>query len=155
MKSILFIAVLLLSSQTAHSLSVQKIYNALNGNDENVLKNQITWVQKYAPAEMKNAYLGALYMKQASFQWTPWSKWDYFSKGKNLLENEIQSNKTNVEMRFLRLMVQENAPSIVGYSDNVKADAKLIMEQFSKQTAELQKIIKGYAKQSDALKSLK
>ena len=38
MKSILFIAVLILSSQTAHSLSVQKIYNALNGNDENVLK---------------------------------------------------------------------------------------------------------------------
>ncbi len=139
----------------ANATSIQKIYNALNGNDENVLKNQITWVQKYAPTEMKNAYLGALYMKQASFQWTPWSKWDYFSKGKNLLEKEIQGNKTNVEMRFLRLMVQENAPSIVGYSDNIKSDAKLIIEQFSKQSVELQKIIKGYAKQSDALKTLK
>lgn len=136
------------------SNTIQKTYAALNSKEESEITNQIQWLKKNETSSMKTAYIAALTMKQASFQWTPWSKWSYFTTGRDMLEKEIKKNSANVEMRFLRLMIQENAPSIVGYSAQIGEDAKLIKAEINKQSTELQSVIRAYAKQSSALASL-
>ena len=64
-------------------------------------------------------------MKQAGFKFLPTKKLSLFIEGKNLLENAIAKHPKNVEMKLLRLMIQENAPRFLGYSDNCTKDAAI------------------------------
>jgi 1-aminocyclopropane-1-carboxylate deaminase/D-cysteine desulfhydrase-like pyridoxal-dependent ACC family enzyme len=90
-------------------------------------------------------------MKSASLKVTPKDKLEVFKKGKDLLEKAITANKKNTEYRFLRLMIQENAPKILKYSSNINEDATWIKEHYSKCSAEIIQAIKNYAAQSVVL----
>ncbi len=55
------------------------------------------------------------------------SKFDYFNRGKALIEKAIQKDFYNPEIRFLRYSVQAEVPWVVGYSSNLEEDAKIIL----------------------------
>ena len=56
----------------------------------------------------------------------PVNKVSYFNKGKKVLEEALAIAPDNVELRYLRLTLQENVPSFLGYSDRIKEDRAFI-----------------------------
>ncbi len=99
----------------------------------------------------QKAYYGAILMKSAEFQKTPSDKLKKFKQGKELLENVIGSNPTNTEYRFLRLIIQENAPKLLKYNSNISEDVKLIQDNYPKLSKEIKTAIVNYSKTSSNL----
>ena len=56
----------------------------------------------------------------------PVNKFSYFNKGKKILEDALALSPENVELRYLRLTLQENVPSLLGYSDRITEDRAFI-----------------------------
>ncbi len=96
----------------------------------------------------KTIYLGALLVKKAELLKDPQRKLFYYKEGRNILENEINKDPSNPEFRFIRLIIQENAPTFLKYNKNLNEDCILINEHYKKTTLSLQKIIKDYSKNS-------
>lgn len=67
------------------------------------------------------------------------------------LEAIIKSNPNNIELRLIRLSVQENIPKIVGYRGSLKDDKVFILTNYSKQNAELKNYIKKFVMQSKTI----
>lgn len=66
-------------------------------------------------------------------------------EGINLIEGAINKSKDNVEIRWIRLTIQENTPKIVGYKKNIEEDMKFIKANLSKsKDPELKNMINGY-----------
>jgi hypothetical protein len=75
------------------------------------------------------AYLGALQAIWANHVFNPISKLGTFKKGKKNIEQAIKKEPDNVELRFIRLSVQKNVPSFLGYKSNINEDTKFIKEK--------------------------
>lgn len=106
----------------------------------------------FSVSDDQQAYLGAIGMKTAEYQKSPGDKLKKFREGKVLLEKAIQIHPDNVEYRFLRLMIQENAPGILKYNTNIKEDVSLIKENISKASKEIKTAITNYSGVSENLK---
>lgn len=79
---------------------------------------------------ISRGYRGMYYMLKARYSYNPVSKLSSFSKGRKLLEGAITSDPANVELRFLRLSVQLNAPSFLDYNDDIEQDKKTIVSLY-------------------------
>lgn len=113
-------------------------------------------IQQYETQDenpLLSAYIGTLYLKLASLPATPRERMQYFRKGKTLLDHEIESHPTYVEMRFLRLMFQENSPGILNYKDDLEADKAIIVNYFHQADDTLKVLIRKYAEDSEVLSS--
>ena len=78
----------------------------------------------------KNTLLGykaATQMIMAKFYFNPWKKLQVFNIGKGQLETAIQNEPTNIELIFLRYMIQKNSPSFLHYNLNVASDKKTLL----------------------------
>lgn len=68
--------------------------------------------------------------------------------GATSLESIIKNNPNNIELRVIRLSVQENIPKIVGYRGSIKDDKAFLISNYSKQNAALKNYVKKFAMQS-------
>jgi len=68
--------------------------------------------------------------------------------GATSLESIIKNNPNNIELRLIRLSVQENIPKIVGYRGSIKDDKAFLIDNYSKQNATLKSYVKKFAMQS-------
>ena len=71
-------------------------------------------------------YHGAVRMARGRHAFDPLSRLVHFNGGKAMLEQAIAQDLTNAELRFLRLSIQVNVPSIVGYDTNKAEDLALV-----------------------------
>lgn len=74
-----------------------------------------------------NGYKAATRMVMAKFYFNPWKKLHAFNEGKEQLEYAIQKDPENLELIFLRLMIQLNSPSFLHYNINVASDKKILL----------------------------
>jgi hypothetical protein len=108
---------------------------------------------KNAPVAEKEAYEGALLMKKAGvIKGTAKEKLIFFKSGRSKLESAIAKNNNNIEYRFLRLIIQEHAPKIVKYRNDIEQDSRLIITNFKSLPQDLQQTIADYSKASKVLK---
>ena len=91
-------------------------------------------------------------MRRAGIGGNPVSKLKLFKKGHTLLEAAIKQDPNNTEFRFLRLMIQENAPGILGYKVDEEKDSEFIRKSYKSLPEDLQKTIADYNKKSKVLK---
>ena len=126
-------------------------YKAMESNDQTLVDAQISELN-LASSNLKNAFLGAMIMKRAGIGGNPLYKLWLFKKGHELLEDAIKGDPNNPEFRFLRLMIQENAPGFLGYNDSEEKDSKFIRNAYNSLPENLQKTISGYNKTSRILK---
>jgi len=101
----------------------------------------------------KEAYEGALMMKKSGLLKKAKDKMDLFKAGRKKLELVIKAEPENAEWRFLRLMIQENAPKAVNYRSEIETDSKFILNNFKTLSPEVQNAIKRYSKNSKILNS--
>lgn len=138
-------------NDTLNTLSKKEIYDALSGNSLEQIDNIILELDKDTPPLLVNAYKGALNMKKAAFLNSLTQKLNTFNQGKALLETEITKLPLNVELRFLRLIIQENAPALLKYNSNLQEDKQIILLGYKKSDEELKTIINNYSKKSKIL----
>jgi hypothetical protein len=137
------------------SIDKTHYFEVLSGNKSDKIKSEVQRLEKMTSTSEIRAYLGAMMMKEAQYYQSTKEKLSRFNKGKALLEAEIKGNKTAVDYRFLRLMIQENCPKILNYHSHVKEDADLIIKDYSKQNSALKAVILTYSKSSSALPTSK
>ena len=58
-------------------------------------------------------------------------------KGKENIEEAIRKEPNNTELRFIRLSVQKNAPSFLGYKSNVQEDTDFIKKRLREFDSEI------------------
>jgi hypothetical protein len=100
----------------------------------------------------KNAYEGALLMKKSGIVTKTNEKLSLFKSGRSKLESSILKDNSNIEYRFLRLIIQEHAPKVVKYRNEIKEDSNLIRTHFKNLSPLLQQLINEYSEKSTALK---
>jgi len=78
------------------------------------VNNQNTSIEK--------GYLGAGLMIKAKHEKKLHTKWQYFKKGKDKLEDAINSEPNSIELRKIRSHIQNNTPHFLNYKNNRKED---------------------------------
>lgn len=132
------------------TFSKADFYSVIEGDNENSITNYISKLENASNLEQK-AYKGALLMKKASFQKTPKDKLTIFKEGRMLLEGSISSDPKNTEYRFLRLIIQENAPKILKYNTNISEDSEWVKKYYSSLNSEVKNAVISYSKNSTSL----
>lgn len=74
------------------------------------------------------AYQAALSMRQAEYSANPYKKWQFFKQGRNLLEQSVANEQQNVEIRFVRYIVQSKLPSFLNYNSEMQSDKNFIQQ---------------------------
>lgn len=128
------------------------VLTTFKSNNEEQIRQWCTRLERNKNQLESTAYWGALQMKLAQFEATPKQKLTCFNRGKVALEKAITQQNNSVEFRFLRLMIQENAPPFLKYSNNCVSDAQLIRQEFKRLPSIVQPHVRQYAKQSKVLK---
>jgi len=156
MKPVLFIFLSVLLglsaafSQTAGGPDRTSFYEAMSSSDPDRLDKEIKNLAALH-FSTKEAFLGALEMKKAGLIKGVKNKLSLFKSGHKKLEAAIVQDSKNTELRFLRLMIQENAPKTLGYNKDLQADASWIREHFSGLSGTIQQAVRRYSKTSAVL----
>ena len=87
-------------------------------------------------ASFRSAYLGASLTLLAECSVAPWTKFNQFVQGSELLEEAIAAKPNEAEFRYLRFLIQINAPSFLNYDDNLKEDYIAINNTLQNSTEE-------------------
>ena len=94
------------------------------------------------------AYKAASILLDSKFLKKLQDKIDRFKEGAKLLESTIKSEPNNIEIRMIRLSIQENVPGITGYKKNIKEDKKYLTEHYAEQNNALKDYLKDFILQS-------
>ena len=135
----------------ASTFSKAEVFKAVSGKDASSLTKMISKLEDLSSSSDQQAYLGTLKMKRAEQLKTAKEKLAMFKEGRALLEKSITASPKNSEYRFLRLMIQENAPKVLKYNTNIKEDAKLVSSGYQSLASDVRNAVVSYAKQSPNL----
>lgn len=143
----------LLSANLSVGNSTDKLayFKAFESDSKELVDQQIKKLNTVGASTSKEAYLGAMLMKQAQFEKVPKNKLAIFKEGKEKLERAIEKQPGNVEFRFLRYAIQENAPKVLKYNNHIEEDKKVIEEKYHALNSTMKKIVLDYAKNSKGL----
>jgi hypothetical protein len=140
-----------LSQDAGSGFKKANFYKVIAGEDENEVNQQLDLV-KSSTLEDKEAYEGTLLMKKAGLARGAKKKLNLFKDGHNKLEGIIKKDSSNVEFRFLRLIIQEHSPGILGYKGDLEKDKNFIRANFKKLAQVVQQAVVDYSKTSKVLK---
>jgi len=144
---VLFIAFLGVSVQLSE---VREMYPQA-ANDEGITKklfDELSFVTNKENAVLIG-YKGASYTLMAKYTPKVKEKKEFFKTGIELMEYAIAKEPDNIELRFLRLTVQENAPKFLKYQTRLKEDKKFILDNYQTTVQkEVRRLIKNYALRS-------
>lgn len=90
------------------------------------------------------AYKGASITMLSKFKKKVSDKIKTFKEGAKLIESAATSEPNNIEIRMVRLSIQENVPGIVNYKKNIKEDAAFILKHYKEQNTSLKDYLKGF-----------
>jgi len=138
------------NSFTRSNFDKEIFYSVLSSNQLEKIENQLNILQKSSFPE-KSAYEGVLLMRKAGLISKPIKRLNLFKQGAKQLEASINADLNNHEFRFLRLMIQENAPHILGYHSDIENDKLLIKKHFKSLNPIVQHYILNYSKSSKVL----
>lgn len=83
---------------------------------------------KAIPQSLNNAYKAAAQMALAKYKLNPFSKLSEFNEAKKKLNDCVNKDSLNIEIRYIRLAIQEHAPVILNYNNNINQDKKYIIQ---------------------------
>lgn len=129
--------------------SIRKTYPDVNKSEANAK----SFVEKLSSVSNNDdkilvAYKAAAILLDSKFEKKLKEKMNRFKEGAKLLESTIVSEPNNIEIRMIRLSIQENVPGITGYKKNIKEDKKYITTHYSEQNTALKEYLKDFVLQS-------
>lgn len=134
---------------TPDLVTVRKMYTGVTKSESNAKE----FSEKLATvsdndAKILVAYKAASILLDSKFEKKLRDKMDRFKQGATLLESTIKSEPNNIEIRMIRLSIQENVPGITGYKKNIKEDKKYITAHYAEQNSALKDYLKDFILQS-------
>ena len=143
----------LLSASSEHTLTeVRLLFKSAPFDKHACTKLIYSFKNQAVLNPVYTAYKASGLMMNAKHVGNPLDKLSTFSKGKNLLEQTVTKEPSNLEIRFLRLTMQANSPSFLGYSDAIPRDKKFVLQSVKSETdIELKNMIVAYLQKSDIL----
>ena len=79
--------------------------------------------------QIHSGYYGAVVALKAKYNSNPIKKYNYCKEGLNLLSSAIDKSPHDIELRYLRLIIQTNIPSFLGMNTNVEEDKITILSR--------------------------
>ncbi|CAG4994845.1 hypothetical protein DYBT9275_01480 [Dyadobacter sp. CECT 9275] len=149
---LVIMAPVILSAFAQATIDRNDYYQILSSESEPGIDGMLKKLETEKQSSQVMAYTGAMLMKKAGFVKGVNGKVKTFKKGVRLLESEIDANPANVEYRFLRLTIQENAPHILKYNQNLAGDKEAILTSYRKLDTTLKNVIADYSRNSKVLK---
>lgn len=129
----LFSLILATFTSKAENLEALRANYANTKTDKALCKRLIVELSKVKNNSATHlAYLGALQAIWANHAINPIRKLSTFKEGKRAIEQAVKAEPNNVEIRFLRLSIQKNAPFFLSYNANIKQDEKFIEKNLDK-----------------------
>lgn len=147
---IFFAVIMLLAGHLAFSQDRQSFFSAMSSGNVRQMDAQLNTLKSGSGPD-KEAFEGAMLMRKSATLSVPAKKLAMFKQGHKKLEGAISKYPSNAEYRFLRLMVQENAPRSLGYYKSISTDSKYVKDYFKTLPAATQGGVTGYSAKSKAL----
>lgn len=72
-------------------------------------------------------YKALISFLMAHHVFNPFYKMHYFNEGKKILNTAISQDPQNVELRFLRYVIQSELPEVLGYTKNINEDKEFVI----------------------------
>lgn len=151
MKLFVLISFILCSLGTPTLSEVRGIY--MTASDSEAVTKQLheqleSVKENAAPALL--AYKGAVMTMMAKYTRKKGEKKAFFKNGATLIEAAVVADPSNLEIRTIRLSIQENAPKFLRYHKNRQEDKQLIVADFSKiKSNEIRRFVKSFVMQSN------
>jgi len=95
------------------------------------------------------AYYGAALALKAKYGQNVREKKEFFVEAVEYIEAAVKAEPNNIEIRLIRLSVQENSPRIVKYKANMDEDKAMILENYNSQHTAVKRCIKDYITNSE------
>ena len=100
------------------------------------------------------AYKGAATILKSKLEKKVAVKMSRFKEGAKLIEMAVANEPENIEIRLIRLSIQENVPLIVGYRKNKKEDKTFILSHYKEQSNSLMQYLKNFMVQSKSFSEI-
>ncbi|MBK0369540.1 hypothetical protein [Flavobacterium agrisoli] len=128
---------------------IRKIYQTVTKSDANAKEftAKLTGIST-DDEPILVAYKAASILLDSKLEKKVQDKMDRFKEGALLLESTVKKQPTNIEIRMIRLSIQENVPPITGYKKNIKEDKKFLTDHYASQNAALKAYLKDFVLQS-------
>ncbi len=125
-------------------------YAAMDSGDIDAINKEISVVTSLSFTG-KDGYEGALLMRKSGLLAHPPEKLRFFKIGRIKLEAALLNDKDNAEFHFLRFAIQEHAPNIVKYHNDLYMDKEFIKKTYKDLPPVVQRAIKDYTRNSKLL----
>jgi hypothetical protein len=127
---------------TSYLIALSFLLFTLNSTIENVVTEfhalktesaEILFIEKYKQSSDPSvlAYTVSISMKQAAYSYNPFYKLEVFNANKKRLDALIVRHKTNIHLRYVRLVAQQNAPSFLGYTEFIEEDKRFLRRKLA------------------------
>lgn len=94
------------------------------------------------------AYKGASIVVMSKYKKEISDRSKNFKEGAKMVEFAVASEPDNIEIRLIRLSIQEKAPKILKYNGNIKEDKNFLLEHYKESSSTLKPYIKSFILQS-------
>jgi hypothetical protein len=125
---------------------VRQLYKEADLSEQNVanLFDKLESINK-SDDKVLVAYKGAATSMTAKYKKGFKLKKEFFKNGVSLLEYAVASEPANIEIRFVRLSVQQNSPRFLNYNKEIEEDKKFIINNYDQiNSSKLKAYIKDY-----------
>ncbi len=139
---VLFFTTLFLVTPDLNKIREDYINAVHSKENTEKLYNDLAVVSK-GDAKILVAYKGAVTTLKAKFAQSPKDKKELFKEGATLIEYAAAEDPDNIEIRCIRLGVQENTPKVLKYRKNIPEDKQYILDHYNEITSSK---LKGYIK---------
>lgn len=130
---------------------VRTMYKNTDGSKEHtlVLYDALQTVNK-SDGNVLLAYKGASIAMKGRYEKGAKDKSEMFKNGISLVESALAIEPKNIEIRFIRLTIQQNSPKLLKYKEHIEEDKEFLLSNYETiKSAALKIYIKDYILHSD------
>ncbi|MEX1192672.1 MAG: hypothetical protein WEA99_11925 [Brumimicrobium sp.] len=149
MKSLLILLFVFASVSQKELNEIRLSFKEASSNETSATNfyNMVQSIDDNSPLVL--AYDGAGEVIYSKFLDSKADKLSHFKTGTSRLEEAIEIDSDDIEIRFIRLVIQEQTPGFLGYNDNIDDDVSFIMDNFVRSSENVKTMILDYIDSSD------
>lgn len=129
-KLILLVLFLIIYQFNWANIDVETLRNAFLAATKDAQKAKALYLyfdkKELINTPLELAYKGATTALMAKFTTGPFTKLKYVKNGLEILNNAVEKDSDNYEIRYLRFSVERNLPAILNSSENIEHDVAII-----------------------------
>ena len=135
---------------------IRTAYSKAAGSKEMIIKlnDALSEVEK-RDNKILVAYKGAVLTAMAKYTKGKKEKKEFFKAGAELIEFAVASSPNDIEIRTIRLSIQENAPKFLKYNKSILEDKAFILKNFENTASSaVREFVKSYVFDSKGFSDL-